>query len=156
MGDFRFGSGFDLALFVEYFQGVRHFAIFVCPSLFYVSIHAPLRSATSLKDNKSPSLRFQSTHPYGVRPKKDSPTKIYRVFQSTHPYGVRPHGRYAWEFTNMFQSTHPYGVRQLTTLKLLPQLQFQSTHPYGVRRCVKRDAPVSYKVHPYGVRLLVL
>ena len=34
-------------------------------------------------------IKFQSTHPYGVRPKQESSKHSKLQFQSTHPYGVR-------------------------------------------------------------------
>jgi len=55
-----------------------------------VSIHAPARGATYVKDKSAQgAIKFQSTHPHGVRlvtcdnhPDRDE-------FQSTHPHGVR-------------------------------------------------------------------
>ena len=66
-----------------------------------ISIHAPARGATPASAAFSgDSLRFQSTHPRGVR-RNGNETGIAAIaFQSTHPRGVRPralHGRRAMD-----------------------------------------------------------
>ena len=79
-----------------------------------VSIHAPTRGATNRLDvnnqiwnsfnprthsgcdvfliiNRCRNVKFQSTHPLGVRPKFEKLASIGSKFQSTHPLGVRLH-----------------------------------------------------------------
>ena len=58
-------------------------------------------------------LRFQSTHPYGVRRAAAAQIKSYIAFQSTHPYGVRHSVTSIGNYAFRFQSTHPYGVRRV-------------------------------------------
>ena len=78
-----------------------------------VSIHAPAWGATDLllrfvgpqrgfnprtrvgcdavrSKAHHPNLRFQSTHPRGVRPRAQVYKLLSKAFQSTHPRGVRP------------------------------------------------------------------
>ena len=100
-----------------------------------ISIHAPAKGATkdrpghhSGQSDFNPrthegcdelnalydaySMKFQSTHPRGVRPNCLEFVIGKNLFQSTHPRGVRPN---CLEFVigkNLFQSTHPRGVRQ--------------------------------------------
>ena len=55
-----------------------------------VSIHAPTRGATIFDLRKFISVQtFQSTHPHGVRLRRNHPRTISTKFQSTHPHGVR-------------------------------------------------------------------
>ena len=165
-----------------------------------ISIHAPTWGATQLDLNllkRVPyfnprthvgcdaeksflcmcGLKFQSTHPRGVRPTIWNGIFILFRFQSTHPRGVRPPLRIITTSTVQFQSTHPRGVRPMafrsatrrryfnprthvgcdgtstSTVSLI--FRFQSTHPRGVR-------PLSYRLltdrqrfqstHPRGVR----
>ena len=55
-----------------------------------VSIPAPTRGATIFDLRKFISLQtFQSTHPPGVRLRRNHPRTISTKFQSTHPHGVR-------------------------------------------------------------------
>ena len=80
-------------------------------------------------------VRFQFTHPYGVRHVKEiradmetqvsihapiwgataSPALIGKIrsFQFTHPYGVRPGSTIGSTSVFLFQFTHPYGVRPI-------------------------------------------
>ena len=57
-------------------------------------------------------LRFQSTHPHGVRPAKTADFFGVTKFQSTHPHGVRPAKTADFFGVTKFQSTHPHGVRR--------------------------------------------
>ena len=101
-------------------------------------------------------MRFQSTHPRGVRPEGrelrllrpgvsiHAPTRgatyfriltiFFRImFQSTHPRGVRLQNQLILPLTFGFQSTHPRGVRHHHYDKTYLSHKFQSTHPRGVR-----------------------
>ena len=99
-----------------------------------VSIHAPLRGATSKEvAYMLPLEAFQSTHPCGVRLSVARITRIIVEFQSTHPCGVRLQSHFNSSFFWTFQSTHPCGVRPCRLARHGRDLQFQSTHPCGVR-----------------------
>ena len=77
----------------------------------YVSIHAPAWGATLVAHAVEFSLRFQSTHPHGVRLYTDNGICPKGMFQSTHPHGVRLSVNSTRLKLAMFQSTHPHGVR---------------------------------------------
>ena len=102
-------------------------------------------------------MRFQSTHPRGVRPLFGLQKPVYAVFQSTHPRGVRREQYFRLGSSGVFQSTHPRGVRLQANwarshsmgvsihapawgatyrfwMDSCHYLGFQSTHPRGVRR----------------------
>ena len=55
-----------------------------------VSIHAPARGATTMRQHagRSPSL-FQSTRPRGARPAEQDANEATNTFQSTRPRGAR-------------------------------------------------------------------
>ena len=122
-----------------------------------VSIHAPSRGATC-EDVRNTILviKFQSTHPHGVRPTPELMPIARTAFQSTHPHGVRlwpSFGRccecrcfnprtltgcdtgrvLCGLFPFLFQSTHPHGVRRWRAMRNCVMHMFQSTHPHGVR-----------------------
>ena len=100
--------------------------------------------------------RFQSTHPYGVRPVAADRDAISVEFQSTHPYGVRHNSaRLHQVFTLCFNPRTHMGCDYVRSFAFPSYLQFQSTHPYGVRHSVKTLglAPCLFQsTHPYGVR----
>ena len=54
-----------------------------------VSIHAPTRGATFIIKFNLIIIKFQSTHPRGVRPPSHFRPLLSAQFQSTHPRGVR-------------------------------------------------------------------
>ena len=54
-----------------------------------VSIHAPVWGATWQRTYKRAVLKFQSTHPCGVRLFDAIALSEHGLFQSTHPCGVR-------------------------------------------------------------------
>ena len=56
-------------------------------------------------------VKFQSTHPHGVRLMTQLAPLYQLKFQSTHPHGVRLDGWLALHQLGWFQSTHPHGVR---------------------------------------------
>ena len=100
-----------------------------------VSIHAPTRGATIFDLRKFISVQtFQSTHPHGVRLRRNHPRTISTKFQSTHPHGVRHTVTFGGNEEILFQSTHPHGVRpSVSPTGLVRKNGFQSTHPHGVR-----------------------
>ena len=59
---------------------------------FLVSIHAPTRGATIKGHYEVVAIKFQSTHPRGVRRRKVLVHRTTYQFQSTHPRGVRLSG----------------------------------------------------------------
>ncbi len=122
-----------------------------------VSIHAPVRGATSRATMHRSRNLFQSTRPYGARPSPELYCSKKTVFQSTRPYGARRcDGRR--DFAHAGVSIHaPVRGATAHNLPLLdgqtvsihapvrgatgfPRhgryrlLQFQSTRPYGARR----------------------
>ena len=100
-------------------------------------------------------IKFQSTHPHGVRLSELRKDAEEVEFQSTHPHGVRRATAAQLPHSMPFQSTHPHGVRTRRHTCLLIRrsfnprthmgcdlfallshaepLAFQSTHPHGVR-----------------------
>ncbi len=68
---------------------MRHRAVFCSASESRVSIHAPARGATLIKEITGLELKFQSTHPHGVRLEAGNKVDKSILFQSTHPHGVR-------------------------------------------------------------------
>ena len=122
-----------------------------------ISIHAPTRGATSaIPLTPSVSIRFQSTHPRGVRLIRPSFARHSVAFQSTHPRGVRrvlelhidepreisihaptrgattasEHGRHRCSHFN--PRTHEGCDAEKKWLRET-SYTFQSTHPRGVR-----------------------
>jgi len=93
-----------------------------------VSIHAPLRGATRLTyANRRLMFAFQSTHPCGVRRKRDGlRTRLLR-FNPRTPAGCDAKSGGTWERIILFQSTHPCGVR-LTTIGVRAGGNFVSIH----------------------------
>ena len=80
------------------------------------------------------AVKFQSTHPHGVRPQAEFKATTGALFQSTHPHGVRHQLINSKTPIPMFQSTHPHGVRPDPEVRAWLRRQFQSTHPHGVRQ----------------------
>ena len=107
-----------------------------------VSIHAPAGGATSVMLIPSFAIRFQSTHPQGVRPVGPVTYGIGLLFQSTHPQGVRRISKPIATRQYMFQSTHPQGVRLIDSEIPVNSVAFQSSHPQGVRHIL----PSSYNI----------
>ena len=76
----------------------------------YVSIHAPVWGATALKCRFHTQLKFQSTHPCGVRQKNDGVFVDQKVSIHAPVWGATLAAKDA-EIDALFQSTHPCGVR---------------------------------------------
>ena len=121
-----------------------------------ISIHAPQWGATIIVVLPVvPQGDFNPRTPVGCDATPASFSAIWVRFQSTHPSGVRPacapRSRSAsrisihapqWGATDdrsdsvddtLFQSTHPSGVRHTDPFKGWYDTEFQSTHPSGVR-----------------------
>ena len=106
-----------------------------------VSIHAPVRGATVLSESTTIPFGFQSTHPYGVRPRSFVTHFVASRFQSTHPYGERLDDFEPDFIVQEFQSTHPYGVRPLNCFRISGFSEFQSTHPGSLGLRALKGAP---------------
>ena len=121
-----------------------------------ISIHAPTWGATNREGVLGRLVKFQSTHPRGVRLGAYYGNDTDKVFQSTHPRGVRQPLTELFPQVVKFQSTHPRGVRQREFTKTSLRCTFQSTHPRGVRlsnlNCLLL-VMLFQSTHPRGVRL---
>ena len=168
-----------------------------------VSIHAPTRGATQQVLGLSRAVRgfnprthtgcddasqyafqkrvkFQSTHPHGVRLSKIIRLSVSNWFQSTHPHGVRLSPCYPLcsceprfnprthtgcdsddlaqlANTELFQSTHPHGVR----LELQDIIYISAVSIHAPTRGATPLSMECYTVriqfqstHPHGVRLM--
>ena len=125
-------------------RGVRHEIKLGIPRKELVSIHAPAWGATrticgvwALMTGFNPRTRV------GCDPPNTSRTLCLMRFQSTHPRGVR-RDPFVKDFTgrSWFQSTHPRGVRRFVASKFKDtSFLFQSTHPRGVRLMGGRHLP---------------
>ena len=83
-----------------------------------ISIHAPQWGATVQQWHATANaLKFQSTHPSGVRRRSYASRTAPAEFQSTHPSGVRHSCTFWLMMTGVFQSTHPSGVRLSADLR---------------------------------------
>ena len=122
-----------------------------------VSIHAPARGATPPGPlPRAPAAKFQSTHPHGVRRRRNTLRGGRPCFNPRTRTGCDSQERLASELPGMFQSTHPHGVRPMAAIRRGILTMFQSTHPHGVRRLAGSDAFFSFlfqSTHPHGVRL---
>ena len=79
--------------------------------VWYISIHAPTRGATSLILRLCPGLLFQSTLPRGERPQPVAKSVPWLSFQSTLPRGERRTRNVTIHLQITFQSTLPRGER---------------------------------------------
>ena len=82
------------------------------PDLFFVSIHAPARGATTREREAPEDARFQSTLPRGERPGHLDSARVCGVFQSTLPRGERRLSAFMPSAVREFQSTLPRGERR--------------------------------------------
>ena len=109
-------------------------------SMTAISIHAPTWGATDVCALLAERfIKFQSTHPRGVRPSARNSLSPFALFQSTHPRGVRPMDvKY---LTGMiYISIHaPTWGATYNREGVLGRLVFQSTHPRGVRLISKKN-----------------
>ncbi len=100
-----------------------------------VSIHAPVRGATTRCGRSATKATFQSTRPCGARPSLPAKGRMPSVFQSTRPCGARPSVFEVHRFLQApFQSTRPCGARLGEGVGLEHQAVFQSTRPCGARQ----------------------
>ena len=136
----------------------RDFFLYLLAHLI-ISIHAPVKGATSIAPSTSVShWLFQSTHPWRVRQMAILIWNISHKISIHAPVkGATGHGLPAihqiffisihapvkgatilldWEGSDMgkFQSTHPWRVRRCTMPMIKADWIFQSTHPWRVRR----------------------
>ena len=79
---------------------------------FVISIHAPQWGATSSTSSTSGSpIYFNPRTPVGCDFSSVCLATVWLRFQSTHPSGVRPMACAGSPPVSLFQSTHPSGVR---------------------------------------------
>ena len=79
-------------------------------------------------------LKFQSTHPRGVRqPDYNGWLDAHGVSIHAPAWGATRSRRTSVPSGQAFQSTHPRGVRRACTCRMISSCMFQSTHPRGVR-----------------------
>ena len=145
-----------------------------------VVIHAPVWSATVLIYQPNATIRFQSTHPCGVRRYHSHSRTIGRCFNPRTRVGCDSRRHILPASCTCFNPRTRVGCDQLCVNNLTEPLPFQSTHPCGVRLMILRSifyllvsihAPVwgatliitradSYcwfqSTHPCGVRLMAL
>ena len=79
-------------------------------------------------------MKFQSTHPHGVRQKENPWAFETEEFQSTHPHGVRQHRSLPTMSERCFNPRTLTGCDNKRSLAYVHGILFQSTHPHGVRR----------------------
>ena len=99
-----------------------------------ISIHAPQWGATDISQHTIPFIKFQSTHPSGVRPRRLRMILGRHGFQSTHPSGVRltDYGRSYLALPISIHAPQWGATRRLADIDKAYDV-FQSTHPSGVR-----------------------
>ena len=145
-----------------------------------VSIHAPAWGATRRRACSTTwtFIRFQSTHPRGVRPQGRLQPCQHQGFNPRTRVGCdvpvaghcrcvagsfNPRTRVGCDETvlyvaadgTLFQSTHPRGVRPQMVATMPRPKPFQSTHPRGVRQAgpfVSCGEEGFQSTHPRGVR----
>ncbi len=114
-------------------RGVRRLRSSASVLFSRISIHAPTWGATVAEFGQRLVLKdFNPRTHVGCDLLYLCGRKTVR-FQSTHPRGVRQHFRNKTVSIVTFQSTHPRGVRPDPPVVERPPDQFQSTHPRGVR-----------------------
>ena len=85
----------------------------------YVSIHAPTRGATHIYKMSIETLKFQSTHPHGVRLNQPLHKWGFCSFNPRTHTGCDFAQWHKVHFCMLFQSTHPHGVRRVVFLCLV-------------------------------------
>ncbi len=123
-----------------------------------ISIHAPQWGATAMSRQALQRMKFQSTHPSGVRLDAGDGTGHVLVISIHAPqWGATSSAATSRLSTGIFQSTHPSGVRRNITTIWVPAIKFQSTHPSGVRRyhrhAVRRVRQISIHAPQWGATL---
>ena len=100
-----------------------------------VSIHAPVRGATCVRDAASTSMRFNPRARTGRDEKRNAVHPSVIAFQSTRPYGARQVIQAVCSDLHDVSIHAPVrGATELvSTLDWLDDV-FQSTRPYGARR----------------------
>ena len=141
-----------------------------------ISIHAPQWGATKMIDSTNTMMKFQSTHPSGVRRIRFGLHQSGNHFNPRTPVGCDHHPPPRWNAWNFNPRTpvgcdvghlSGFGARQVISIHA-PQwgatkrgfrrkidAEFQSTHPSGVRLdgVAGSASPVAFQsTHPSGVR----
>ena len=108
-----------------------------------VSIHAPTRGATPLRDRAVPAFVVSIHAPTrGATRSRPGAVKL-SPFQSTLPHGERLVAAVIWLVLMMFQSTLPHGERPIGDAQIEKELLFQSTLPHGERLSYPNHEPPS-------------
>ena len=131
--------------------GVRPFVGYSTRAIFLVSIHAPLRGATSLpKAHSADTMSFNPRTPAGCDPLCYCPQGVAIAFQSTHPCGVRrPLNPPPAQADTGFNPRTPAGCDRGKQKSRLLRAWFQSTHPCGVRPTIRAFiAPAQLSFNP--------
>ena len=99
-----------------------------------ISIHAPQWGATRGRWRRSNAIRFQSTHPSGVRRAMEFRTPLTDVISIHAPqWGATPRATPRQWSTPDFNPRTPVGCDRGRYGLVCPSAIFQSTHPSGVR-----------------------
>ena len=143
-----------------------------------ISTHAPARGATTPGRTIHAVVKFQPTHPRGVRRLRQTSGNEVRRFQPTHPRGVRrsncrertpdPHfnprtregcdsiAGLSFGLTRIFQPTHPRGVRRLYWISTFASPPISTHAPARgatpSASAVAISPSVFQPTHPRGVR----
>ena len=99
-----------------------------------ISIHAPQWGATEAFDKLTPELEISIHAPQWGATDRYVDAYTGLRFQSTHPSGVRPWVIFVLWAAMYFNPRTPVGCDPFCLPPFLYQLSFQSTHPSGVRR----------------------
>ena len=112
------------------------FWVVPCIVIMLVSIHAHTQGATNLEFACTyPARRFNPRTHTGCDPIALYARLAVVKFQSTHPHGVRRKGN-CYLLDNGKVSIHaPTRGATIAGRMLIRRIGFQSTHPHGVRRC---------------------
>jgi len=128
--------------------GVRLFAHFDLFCVWLVSIHAPLRGATTrLAFFFLLFLGFNPRTPAGCDSIGITLMQSTKMFQSTHPCGVRPASLASFLASSRVSIHAPLrGATAGGGGRLADWHKFQSTHPCGVRLCRREQGCVPHAV----------
>src|SRR3546814_9590641 len=98
------------------------------------------------KPKTTPTTKFQSTHPYRMRPSVNTTAaNIANVFQSTHPYRVRRMNcARPWAPAPVSIHAPVQGATIGRHIRLQFETSFQSTHPYKIGRASCRERVCQY------------
>ena len=121
-----------------------------------VSTHAPARGATNVRVIPPLVVRFQPTHPHGVRQRSAKIQERSRSFNPRTRTGCDKWDNSSRCLSSRFQPTHPHGVR-LDPFGIPDVSLYVSTHAPARGATDYTDKVDSFEMfqptHPHGVRL---